>query len=226
MTDGQSQSEGEKGKETIPPHYVSEVEDGFDVMKLEPFMESVVRVTLAGLGGSVVGISQEKRLESIRVVTGSAAAAAARRKRSPSAAMSNLPATWAISCMAFCSIIEASRHVSPTTLVLSLWEPDSLKKDSVVASSLRTIGDYAFGGTIAGIAGSFGRSTHLRQRLPNAMFRGPRRFFGLVPGFALGFAAGLLQASIDYGLAYAESRRHLEDNPVVDDSRIIKTDGK
>ena len=49
-------------------------------------MESVVRLTLAGLGGSMLGLSQERKLESMRVVTGATAPAAARRKRAPSSA--------------------------------------------------------------------------------------------------------------------------------------------
>lgn len=182
--------------EQEPQNVSDEYENNIDTEKL---MESVVRVTLAGLGGSFVGLSQERKLESMRVVTGAAATAAARRKRSPLAQLSNLPLTWAISCMAFCSIIETSRLTSPTSLIIQQFG-----FPVVVDNSLITITDYTIGGAFAGIAGSFGRKTHLRKRLPSAMFRGSQRFFGLVPGIALGIVAGCLQATTDFGVAYFE----------------------
>jgi hypothetical protein len=199
------QTMGAENEETEEVNDATESDDAFEIQRFEPLMESIVRVTLAGLGGSLVGLSQEKKFESMRVVTGAASAAAARRKRSPSAPMSNLPLTWAISCMTFCVIIETSRLTSPTSLVWTALGRDENSLDTSLSAPIRTIGDYTFGGAVGGIAGSFGRNTHLRQRLPSAMFKGPRRFFGLLPGAALGFAAGVLQASTDYGVAYLES---------------------
>jgi hypothetical protein len=182
--------------------------DNENSIDTETLMESVVRVTLAGLGGSVAGLSQEKRLESMRVVTGAAATAAARRKRSPSAQLMNLPLTWAISCMAFCTIIETSRLTSPSTLILQNIEGSKTDSSGLfgrITPSIITIADYTIGGAAAGIAGSFGRNTYLRKRLPSAMFRGSQRFFGLVPGIALGVVAGCLQVATDRGVAYFES---------------------
>jgi hypothetical protein len=199
---------------------------------LEQAVESVVRITLAGFGGSMIGLSQERRLESLRVVSGAAAAAAARRKRAPVAApLSNLPVTWAISCMSFCILLETCRNVSPTSWLLNQFlivdddvntggqpEQDPLQQQQQergwpyptltglsrknTKSTVRTVGDFTIGGAIAGMVGSFGRNAHLRHRLPSAVFKGPQRFFGLVPGVTLGFAAGLLQASIDIGERY------------------------
>jgi hypothetical protein len=191
---------------------IAAAENEATLEQLEPLLESVVRVTLAGLGGSFVGLSQEKRLEAIRVVTGAASAAAARRRRSLSTQISNLPLTWAISCMAFCVIIETSRLTSPTSRILNQWRITGRndkkievgdENDSMVRA-LTTTGDFTLGGAVAGIAGSFGRNTHLRQRLPSAMCKGPRRFFGLVPGLALGCAAGIISASADYASAAAQ----------------------
>jgi hypothetical protein len=206
-TMGAENEEPEEVFDTTPGNDVTESDDELDVQRFEPLMESIVRVTLAGLGGSLVGLSQEKKFESMRVVTGAASAAAARRKRSPSAPISNLPLTWAISCMTFCVIIETSRLTSPTSLVWTALRRDESSLDTSLSAPIRTIGDYTFGGAVGGIAGSFGRNTHLRQRLPSAMFKGPRRFFGLLPGMVLGFAAGVLQASTDYGVVYLESMR-------------------
>jgi hypothetical protein len=177
---------------------------------LENVMESVVRVTLAGLGGSMVGLSQEKRLESMRVVTGAAATAAARRKRSPSSQLMNLPLTWAISCMAFSAIIETSRLTSPSSWIYQNLEANGIVTENAglgtkIKPSAITIADYTIGGAVAGIAGSFGRNTHLRKRLPSSMLRGSQRFFGLVPGIALGVVAGTLQVATDLGVAYLES---------------------
>lgn len=196
---------------------------------LEQAMESVVRITLAGLGGSMIGLSQERRFESLRVVSGAAAAAAARRKRAPTATpLSNLPVTWAVSCMSFCILLETCRNVSPTSWLLNQlllvdddvnirgqpeqdpqqqqrgWPYPTLPGLSPenTKSTARTVGDFTIGGAIAGVVGSFGRNAHLRQRLPSSLFKGPQRFFGLVPGVTLGFAAGLLQASIDIGEWY------------------------
>jgi hypothetical protein len=202
-------------EEDVATGNIAAAENETTLEQLEPLLESIVRITLAGLGGSFVGLSQEKRLEAIRVVTGAASAAAARRRRSLSTQISNLPLTWAISCMAFCVIIETSRLTSPTSRILNQWritgrndnetEVGDENDDDSMVRALTTMGDFTLGGAVAGIAGSFGRNTHLRQRLPSAMFKGPRRFFGLVPGLALGLAAGILQASADYGQASLES---------------------
>ena len=84
-------------------------------------MESIVRITLAGLGGSIIGLSVEKRLEAMRVTTAASLTAAARRKRSPLSPMatSKLVLTpsisWGLSCMMFCAIIETCRLTSPAT---------------------------------------------------------------------------------------------------------------
>ena len=171
---------------------------------LEGFMESFVRVTLAGLGGSLIGLSRQNTIESQRIVSGSAAAAAARRKRSPSLVSSNnLPLSWAISCISFCALVEGCRIYSPSKWILNQieesqgWSLSENEIDGVSAAS--SVGDYTIGGAIAGVLSSLCRNAHLRQRLPSSLLRGPQPMFGFVPGITLGFVAGILQASIDYG---------------------------
>mmetsp|Transcript_16856 Transcript_16856/g.31205 ORF Transcript_16856/g.31205 Transcript_16856/m.31205 type:complete len:250 (+) Transcript_16856:41-790(+) len=198
---------------------------------MEDVMESMARISLAGLGGSIVGLSLEKRFESMKVTTPSGMTAAARRKRSPmnNRMMVNLPITWGVSCMVFCSIVETSRLTSPSTIFLHAWQEwngartteeeekevnaatngnDTLQYSTPTTKTIPrhatmiTIADYSIGGAFAGLAGSFGRRVHLR----NSIFKlqGSQRFFGVLPGFLLGLGAGCLQAAIDYGMMLAD----------------------
>ncbi len=187
---------------------------------LQDVMESMARITLAGCGGSIVGLSLEKRLENMRVITAAGLSAAARRKRSPMTAV-NLPISWGISCMVFCCVIEASRLTSPSTVVSrSLGLSSNTTKDNnrmefdaavmrkTPPNPIITISDYTIGGICAGIAVSFGSGgrqfNKLHQSIPRVpVHLRPGRFFGVGPGIALGFVAGCLQAATDYGLALA-----------------------
>ena len=162
-------------------------------------MESVVRVTLAGLGGSIFGLSRERKLDSMRVVSGPAATAAARRKRATP--LANLPLTWALSCMAFCAVIETSRRMEPTRRIL-IGNAD--KPLDPLPSMAATVADYTLGGAVGGLAASTGKNTHLQLQLPKTMLRGSQRFFGVIPGMGLGFVAGVFQATTDVGIAYLE----------------------
>lgn len=178
-------------------------------------MESVVRVTLAGFGGSIVGLSLEKRLESMRVTTAAGLTAAARRKRSPSANLVNLPLTWGFSCMMFCLIIETCRLTSPATWMsqnvgrvigvhVQFSNDDKTGTVSLTESMkapVITVVDYAIGGAVAGLAGSFGRRMHFRNSI--ARMQGSRKFFGVLPGITFGIVAGCLQAATDYGTVLA-----------------------
>lgn len=201
---------------------------------LEEVMESVVRITLAGLGGSMLGLSQERKLESMRVVTGAAATAAARRKRAPSAQLANLPLTWSVSCMAFCAIVEASRRMAPSSRIISaVFEDRSFDTNGTSSSNsssdetkssyvskinpriqsfLGTVADFTIGGAVGGFAASMGRNTHLRKQLPSSMLRGSQRYFGVVPGLSLGLLAGIIQASTDTGISYLEQLQQEEDS--------------
>lgn len=172
------------------------------LVSLQDVMESVVRITLAGLGGSVLGLSQERKLESMRLVTGPAATAAARRKRV--AVSTNVPLQWAISCMAFCTLIETSRRVSPTRRLLRIVDVDLVDTSVYNTTPATTVSDYTLGGAVGGLAASMGRQRHLR--LPPSIMRGSKRYFGVVPGLALGFAAGVCQAITDGSIFYLEQR--------------------
>jgi hypothetical protein len=212
---------------------------------LQNVLESIARITLAGFGGSIVGLSLQKRLESMRVRTAAGLSAAARRKRAPvpmnKSLPVNLPIRWGVSCMIFCSIIEASRLTSPSTMVLRNmgWytlehnynddcndtennNNNNITNASIVAeyrtgpaSSFITVADYAIGGLVAGLAGSVGQNFHLQQSAMSfsttRRVLSPGRYFGVGPGLGLGLMAGCLQAAIDYGISLAEQQSQRED---------------
>ena len=179
-------------------------------MDMENVMESMTRITFCGLGGTIVGLSLEKRLESLKITTAEGIAAAARRKRGAIASSRQqslpLPVTWAVSCMVFCSIIEVSRLASPTTWIAkkldsitkgtpsSFSESDSNDK-SIAAAIL--VADHSIGGSIAGVVCSFGRRMYSRNSAVK-MHRYPR-FSGLLPGLAIGVVAGTVQCGIQFG---------------------------
>jgi hypothetical protein len=185
---------------------------------MEDIMESMVRITLAGCGGSIVGLSLEKRLESMRVNTAAGLSAAARRRRSPMATV-NLPVTWGVSCMVFCSIIEASRLTSPSTILLTqtglyqdlLGNKNTVGENTSFVGHLKhkrqpaiiTMADYTIGGLFAGLAGSFGRQFQMQKSMAR-IHHPPGKFFGVGPGLALGLFAGCMQAATDYGMTLAE----------------------
>jgi hypothetical protein len=85
-----------------------ETESSIDIFDMEDIMESMVKISFCGLGGTVIGLSLEKRLESMKLTTAEGVTAAARRKRGGmrTAHQSNLVTAWALSCIAFSSIIE------------------------------------------------------------------------------------------------------------------------
>jgi len=195
---------------------VSSDEEGKEASRIqidaETILESIVRVSFAGLGGAIIGLGQKERLQSMRVLTGAAATAAARRKRSPMIPQLNMPWTMGLSCMAFCAVVETSRLTSPSSIILQSSENfgkmEPFGKSEAIKSAAITISDFTIGGAIAGIAGSFGKTS--QKRIPIAALRGSGRFFGFGPGIALGMIAGSLQAVADYSINYLETAVALE----------------
>jgi len=184
------------------------------VSELAIYAESIVRVSFAGLGGAIIGLGQKQSTEKMRVLTGSALTAAARRNRSPMKSKLNMPWTMALSCMAFCAVVETTRLTSPSSIILKL-SPDSLGRMEPFGTSEAarlaaiTISDFTIGGACAGIAGSFRKTS--QTQIPIAALRGSAgRFFGVFPGIALGMIAGSLQAAADYIINYLEMVAALE----------------
>mmetsp|Transcript_9387 Transcript_9387/g.23398 ORF Transcript_9387/g.23398 Transcript_9387/m.23398 type:complete len:213 (-) Transcript_9387:214-852(-) len=175
---------------------------------MEDVMESMTRITFCGLGGTIVGLSLEKRLESMKITTAEGVAAAARRKRGKTVSSHQpsfpLSATWAVSCMVFCSVIEVSRLTSPSTWIVkqleaaqgTTWNIKDGETSKSTAAAI-SVADYSIGGAIAGVVCSFGRQMYSRNAV--VKMHNPRRFSGLLPGLAIGVAAGTIQSAIDYG---------------------------
>ena len=212
--------------------------------RLSDIMESIVKITGSGLGGTIIGLSLQQRLRQLRVTTPATVVAEARRKRFPpssyaastghvsSSASQNLPLTWALACTTFVSIIEISRYVSPSTILMEnlggllgrLVGPEAAKSPKETATTtqpsprrpspyMTTIVDYAFGGAVAGVASSFGQR-RTRGNVRNstsrglvAATRGRPPVIGVLTGAGLGFVAGCVQAAVDYGVKLVESQR-------------------
>lgn len=137
-------------------------------------LESIMRITLAGFGGALAGLSFARRRG------GSAIAAAATRKATKNEQSAKLlggkkrlkrqtqiirstpptttpyqdrelPTAWAIACMSFAGVVEVTRKLSPTTFG---WElARELKVEGTpetLDSSITQISDYIIGGAIAG----------------------------------------------------------------------------
>jgi hypothetical protein len=192
---------------------MAEDEDGMNIeneqsssINMEDIMESMTRITFCGLGGTIVGLSLEKRLESMKITTAEGVAAAARRKRGKIASSQQpafpLSMTWAVSCMVFCSIIEVSRLMSPSTWIVkqskgTLWHFSEGGSNNKSIAAAISVSDYSIGGAIAGAVCSFGRRMYSRNAA--LKIHSPRRFSGLLPGLAIGVAAGTIQSAIEYG---------------------------
>lgn len=138
-------------------------------------LRSLSRITLAGVGGALAGLSVARRRgtfgASTDAVLGQLVGDVARETLRPSL---RLPMTWAIGCTTFVGIIEFSSLVSPTSLLLvALREMgvsgsgnsayggdlgdravDSKQSDSNYffwdEKSTQTLGDFVLGGAIAG----------------------------------------------------------------------------
>lgn len=204
---------------------------------LENVMESVVKITLAGFGGSMVGLGlqRQQQLQKITAKNNNGTNNGLPLPKRPpvgrtarSVAQMNLPATWAISCMVFAGILESSRQSSPTTVLLQKLSQENIADETFPSSSsflfdrevrfttLRAVGDYTLGGTVAGLAGAFAQ-----RRKPFAVATGtvlrssragqrPWSAWGLAAGMALGFLGGVVQAAIDVGGLYLQREQNDE----------------
>jgi hypothetical protein len=181
-----------------------EIQQKKSVGSLETFLESFVRITLAGFGASLVGLAQERQ------GMGSLDPLPKSRRQGASTGMlgmtkgQNLPLTWAFSAMLFVAVLESSRVASPTT---TIWDAVVSQRDDEENQSMTfdykktgiiAFGDYAFGGGVAGVAGAWGGRN--RQLLGSA--RPPSVAWGLRMGLALGCVAGVCQALLNVGEQY------------------------
>lgn len=166
-------------------------------------MESLVRITFVGSGGSLVGLALQKQ-QSFTATPRPVVLANSNYK--------HLPMTWALSCMLFALVMETSRIVSPTSSLLTHWSSSSSKEESFYYGKYQTmaataIGDCTVGGMVAGLAGVLGM--HRQQR--NRGGGGPILIaWGLGVGALLGGLLGTIQAGIDVGNVYLLEQQNLQ----------------
>ncbi|GAX22034.1 hypothetical protein FisN_6Hh281 [Fistulifera solaris] len=171
----------------------------------ERLMESLVRITFAGSGGSLVGLALQKQ-QSASTSMPRPVVLVNKNK--------HLPMTWAISCMFFAWVIETSRLVSPTSSALtylSTASPNSWIQNDYGRIAVTAVGDSMAGGTVAGLAGVIGMNQY-RRRLVVGTVRPPPVMvaWGLGVGALLGALFGTIQAGIDAGNFYLQEQQSLE----------------
>ena len=186
------------------------------VVSTEDLLESVVRVTLAGFGAALVGLASERRQhqssQTKRLV--------GPPRRVASFQQQNLPLVWAFSGMLFVTMLETCRLASPTTALYQafLEEESNNSKDDAKETlptnryfhtAVVSLGDYALGGSVAGIAGALGSRGRASASLTGV--RPPSMAWGLGTGLALGCLAGSLQAGIGVTSLYLERLQQQEE---------------
>lgn len=176
--------------------------------RLEEVMESLVRISFAGFGGSLVGMAMEHQQQQLT---------APQQQRLPPNVLrragktSGTPMawTWAVSCSIFVFLLESSRKTSPTTTLIQAVEHYqqmvSSSTTTVVSlphyqtKALTTMSDMALGGSVAGLAGS----TALRNRqFTSGLVPRNLAMWGWSVGLGLGLLAGIFQAAADIGDDY------------------------
>mmetsp|Transcript_15476 Transcript_15476/g.25807 ORF Transcript_15476/g.25807 Transcript_15476/m.25807 type:complete len:219 (-) Transcript_15476:3357-4013(-) len=216
MTDQQEQ-QGENVElfDDVPPTAIPTIKNDVYTQTMESFL----RVALAGFGGAVVGISLSKR-GGLIVASTKKAKQVMRRGRYHHATRSDLPAQWAMACVAFAGIFEGTRALSPTSGLLR--RIDEYGGDSNYASNKYacTIGDYAVGGAMAGT---------LLRGLPVAGARtgiaAPRLGAGLFAGLVLGIVPGIMVATITMLEDYLEASMDEEQEDAVEEAVEEEKDG-
>lgn len=116
-------------------------------------IESLMRITLAGFGGALAGISISRRgglaakqaqalaKTTSNVIKQSLPSSRTQRRQTIQSAPPvlrpsidrELPSAWAVACMAFAGIIEFTRLVSPTTFVSQFIPPLETEADDIKA---------------------------------------------------------------------------------------------
>lgn len=149
--------------------------------------ETCVRITAAGFGGSLIGLSKERQEQQHHSV--SVIRQAARRHRPT---RTNLPVTWSLGCMVFVGVLESCRRSSPASNLLEhaqkyaalnhvqISVPETWSTPIAQQVAI-TIADYGIGGTVAGLAGALARRTSVLSLTTT--------------GLALGIVAGIFQAA-------------------------------
>jgi len=168
-------------------------------------MESLLRISLAGFGGALAGLSLSRTR---RAPTSLPSLTGLTKTRSKPFIDADLPTTWAVSCVAFAGIVEFCRVVSPshflsTTFPLpeNIQVPEFVKKNE---KALTTLSDYTIGGSIAGaiFQGASVRTKTSAKLIKAGLSLGGTTartgiMAGLIPGASLGCFAGIVMVGLD-----------------------------
>ena len=104
-----------------------------------PILESIMRISLAGFGGAMAGLSISRRAALSRTIPSPIVSTTSTKKKhlihrhhpmaarssegtslSPHAIDRELPAAWSMACMAFTGVIEFTRFASPSNFIIDL----------------------------------------------------------------------------------------------------------
>ena len=138
------------------------------------------------------------------------------RTKQPSFRKLNRSSVTGAKCFVFALILETSRLASPTTALFERFGHvklgDANRETKMVRKALTAVGDYAFGGLAAGIAGA--------RALSNSKLRlgFPIYLRGGVYGSLLGLVGGLAQAALEVIKLYEEEEPHHDDPKAATDA--------
>ena len=182
------------------------------------WMDSLMRITMAGFGGAIAGLSISRGRGKALMNSASA------RKLYVDP---DLPSTWAVACMMFVGVMECSyTWIKPTSRlqneVSKILTDDKKDTISVLNSPFTAIvGDYTIGGLIAG---AIFKGSNVRTDLVKVKSKlhpptthtikplKPGFVAGILPGAVLGFLAGCLQAGIIHFQDLAEIELQKQSN--------------
>mmetsp|Transcript_13780 Transcript_13780/g.21008 ORF Transcript_13780/g.21008 Transcript_13780/m.21008 type:complete len:194 (-) Transcript_13780:26-607(-) len=173
---------------TLTPEKHKEDAESKDVFMKS--LESTGRIVLAGFGGALVGLSLARRQASHFKRHSRPVVTRGRRYTNQESSR-----RWAVSCIAFATVFEGSRLMSPCNF---------FEFSSPYNKQFQIIGDYSISGAIAGLA--------LRgipiETLGMGSKQTPRVGAGMAAGLILGFIPGVIIA----GLTFLEDMLQLDDS--------------
>jgi len=154
-------------------------------------LESTSRIALAGFGGALVGLALARKQVTPLKPSGRALIARGRRYTNQ-----ELSRRWAVSCLAFATIFEATRLIAPCSF---------FDFSSPYNKQFQVIGDYSIAGAIAGFA-LRGMPIQTFGKKMMGSNQTPRLGAGMAAGLVLGFIPGVLVA----GLTFLEDQLEID----------------
>ena len=158
----------------------------------------------------------------------------------------NLPVAWGLGCTMFVLILETSRRTSPTTMLADHYADDErddsatvpgpsssgtatstvplMPREPTTADLYRAVwtaaGDFALGGTVAGMAGALAQR---KRQLPRATAATPLWSLTLT-GMCFGLFAGLIQGGADAGAIVIEHQKAENDRLLKEEEDMLMSE--